>query len=130
MIIEFVALLFAQSTAGGDFRLSREIDPYALCSCANADKSNLVSFTGYAADAEITLGEDGHSAEARQATIFRVAKGKSVDVPELAKVWHVTNPAKCGVRFDYGKRYEIVASKKENGELETSYCLMPKPPAD
>lgn len=130
MIIEFATLLFAQSTTGSDFRQSRQIDPYALCSCANADKSNIVSFTGYAADAEVILGEDGRSAESRQATIFRVTKGRSADVPELAKVWHVTNPAKCGVKFDYGKRYEIIASKKENGELETSYCLMPKPPAD
>jgi hypothetical protein len=61
----------------------------------------------------------------RQATVFRVVKGAGADTPELTKVFHLTNPAKCGVRFDYGKRYVIVAAKKASGELETSYCLMP-----
>lgn len=127
MIIEAVAAILMQSAAGGDFRPSREADPYARCTCPAIDKETLVSFTGIASDAQMTVGEDGRSAEARQATIFRVLKGKSADVPELAKVWHVTNPAKCGVKFDYGKRYTIIAKKNSNGELETSYCVMPKP---
>ncbi len=127
MIIEAVAVILMQSATGGDFRPSREADPYARCICAAIDKETLVSFTGIASDAQMTLGEDGRRAEARQATIFRVLKGKSADVPETAKVWHVTNPAKCGVKFDYGKRYTIVAKKNSNGELETSYCVMPKP---
>ncbi len=76
----------------------------------------------------MTLGPDGRTPEARQATIFRVMKGKSADVPDPAKVWHVTNPAKCGVKFDYGKRYTVVAVKKQNGDLETSHCVMPKSP--
>lgn len=130
MIIEAAIFLLAQSAAGGDFRPARRIDPYALCSCANAEKGATVAFTGIASDAQVILGEDGRSAEARQATIFRVLRGKSADVPDLAKVWHVTNPAKCGVKFDYGKRYDVVALKKANGELETSYCVMPRPEAD
>lgn len=127
MIIEIIAVFLAQAAQTGDFRPSRQVDPYALCSCANADKSNLVSFTGIASDAQMTLGADGRSAEARQATIFRVLKGKGADVPDPAKVWHVTDPAKCGVKFDYGKRYQVTAVKKENGDLETSYCVMPRP---
>lgn len=127
MIIEAVAAILMQAAAGGDFRPSREADPYALCTCPPVDKESLVSFTGVASDAQMILGEDGRSAEPRQATIFRVLKGKSADVPDPAKVWHVANPAKCGVKFDYGKRYAIVAEKKSNGELETSYCVMPKP---
>jgi hypothetical protein len=127
MIIEAVAAILMQSAAGGDFRPGREADPYARCTCPAIDKDNLVSFTGIASDAQMTLGDDGRSAEARQATIFRVQKGMGADVPELVKVWHVTNPAKCGVKFDYGKRYTIVAEKNSNGELETSYCVMPKP---
>lgn len=127
-MIEIFLAFLGQSSAG-EFRPTT-IDPYALCSCASADKSNLVSFTAIASDAEVALAEDGRSAKPRQATIFKVVKGAGDDVPERAKVFHLTDPAKCGVRFDYGKRYEIVAAKKENGELETSYCLMPKPAAD
>ncbi len=127
MIIEAIAAFLAEASQAGDFRPLRQIDPYALCSCAGVDKSNLVSFTGIASDAEMTLGADGRSAEARQATIFRVLKGKGADVPDPAKVWHVTDPAKCGVKFDYGKRYMVTAVKKANGDLETTYCVMPKP---
>lgn len=127
MIIETLVAVALQSSTSGEIRPARRIDPYALCSCANADKSNLVSFTGIASDAQLTLGPDGRSADARQATIFRVVKGKSADVKDPAKVWHVTDPAKCGVKFDYGKRYMVTVVKKENGELETSYCVMPKP---
>jgi hypothetical protein len=126
MIIEAVAAYLMQAAADGDFRPSRAADPYALCTCPAIDKENLVTFTGIASDAEMILGEDGRSAEPRQATIFRVLKGKGADVPDPVKVWHVTNPAKCGVEFDYGKRYAIVAEKNSNGELETSYCVMPK----
>lgn len=126
MIIEILAAVALQSSTSGEIRPPRQIDPYALCSCARADTSRLVSFTGIASDAEMTLGADGRSAEARQATIFRVLKGKGPDVPDPAKVFHVTDPAKCGVKFDYGKRYQVTAVKKENGELETSYCVMPK----
>lgn len=126
MIIETLAAFALQSSTSGEIRPARQIDPYALCSCANVDKSDLVSFTGIASDAQMILGPDGRSAEARQATIFRVLKGKSADVSDPAKVWHVTDPAKCGVSFDYGKRYTVTAVKKENGELETSYCVMPR----
>lgn len=130
MIVEMIVSLFVQSSQAGDFRPQRQIDPYALCSCAGVDTSKAVSFVGIASDAQMTLGADGRSAEARQATIFRVMKGKSADVPDPAKVWHVTNPAKCGVKFDYGKRYAVTAVKNENGELETSYCVMPKTAGD
>lgn len=127
MIIETLIATALQSTTSGEIRPARQIDPYALCSCAGVDKAPLVSFTGIASDAQMTLGPDGRSALPRQATIFDVVKGKSADVPNPAKVFHVTDPAKCGVKFDYGKRYVVTAVKTENGELETSYCLMPKP---
>jgi hypothetical protein len=130
MIIEAAIIVALQAASPGEFKPALKINPYALCSCANADRSNLVAFTGVANDAQMTLGPDGRTAIARQATIFRVLKGKSENVPDPAKVFHVTDPAKCGVKFDYGKRYDVVAVKKPNGELETSYCVMPKPPAD
>ena len=125
MVFESLAVLFLQA-APGDIRPTRTIDPYALCSCARAEEGTRVEFTGVASDAQMTLGADGRSAEPRQATIFKVLRGKSADVSDPAKVWHVTDPAKCGVKFDYGKRYDVVALKKPNGDLETSYCVMPR----
>ena len=125
MIIETIALLLAETSASDVFR-PREIDPYALCSCAGAAERETVTFTGYATDAEVTLAEDGRSAEARQATIFRVTKGGSDDIPERARVFHMTNPAKCGVKFDYGKRYDVTAIRRDDGALETNWCEMGK----
>lgn len=129
MIIETAVTLMLQSQPSGDFRPIRKVDPYALCSCAAVDENSIVRFTGTASDAEMTLGPDGLSANARQATIFRVVKGESDATPNPAKVWHVTNPAKCGISFDYGKRYEVIAVKKD-GALETNWCVMGKPRKD
>ncbi len=126
MIFEFLSMLMMQTPAGGDLPPTRRIDPYALCACPQADDQQRVNFTGYATDAELTLGEDGRSAEARQATIFRVTKGRSAEIPEFAKVWHVTNPAKCGVKFDYGRRYDVTAIRRDDGALETNWCEMGK----
>ncbi len=127
MIVEFLSAMLMQAPAGDDARPARRIDPYALCACPQTDDRTRVAFTGYATDAELTLGEDGRSAGARQATIFRVTKGRSAEIPELAKVWHVTNPAKCGVKFDYGKRYDVTAIRRDDGSLETNWCEMGKP---
>ncbi len=123
MIIAAIAFFFAETSTSDVFR-PREIDPYALCSCAAAADRETVTFTGYATDAEVTLAEDGRSTEARQATIFRVTKGRSGDIPERTRLFHMTDPAKCGVKFDYGKRYDIVAVKRKDGALETSWCEM------
>lgn len=125
MIIETALAMLLQSSSAEAFR-TRAIDPYALCSCKAADEKSVVRFTGYANDAELTLNEDGQQANARQATIFRVTKGRSDVVAALTKVFHLTDPAKCGVSFDYGRRYEIIAVKKD-GVLETNWCVMGKP---
>ena len=124
MILESLAFYMLQAATGGDIRPARTFNPYALCSCVKKEEGERVEFTGVASDAQLVLGADGRSAEARQATIFRVLKG--ADDSETAKVWHVTDPAKCGVKFDYGKRYDVVALKKADGALETSYCVMPR----
>jgi len=126
MILETLAAIALQSGQSGDFRPARQIDPYALCSCSKEPEGELVSFTGVVSDAQMTLGDDGRIAKARQATIFRVLKGAGESIPDPAKVWHVTNPAKCGVTFDYGKRYDVTAVRKSSGELETNYCVMPR----
>lgn len=125
MIAEVLLAIALQTTPSGDFR-PRVIDPYALCSCKAADEASLVRFTGYASDAELTLSDDPLKANDRQATIFRVVRGMSDDVAEMTKVYHRVNPAKCGVSFDYGKRYDVAAVKKD-GVLETDWCVMGKP---
>lgn len=127
MIAELVSLMLMQAPASEDLKPTYQIDPYALCSCVKKIEGDKVEFTGIASDAQMLLGEDGRSAVARQATIFRVLKSPSADIGETAKVWHVTAPEKCGVKFDYGKRYDVIAVKKPDGELETSYCVMSPP---
>lgn len=126
MIAEILLIIALQGTPPGDFRPTRTIDPYALCICKAVDEASVVRFTGYASDAELTLSDDPLKANDRQATIFRVVRGLSEDVAEVTKVYHRANPAKCGVSFDYGKRYDVAAVKKE-GVLETDWCLMGKP---
>jgi hypothetical protein len=101
-------------------------DPYAKCVCEEVDPASLVSFTGIVSDAQVLLGEDGRSPAEKQATIFRVVKTLKGDVSSPAKIWHLTAPEKCGVTFDYGKRYTVVAMQSGD-TLETSWCIAPKP---
>jgi hypothetical protein len=126
MIAEVFLIVALQGTPPDDFRPTRKIDPYAFCSCNVVDEALLVRFTGYASEAELTLSEDPLRTNDRQATIFRVVRGMSDDVAAKTKVYHRTNPAKCGVSFDYGKRYDVAAVKKD-GVLETDWCVMGKP---
>ncbi|MFN0025170.1 MAG: hypothetical protein ACKVS5_14860 [Parvularculaceae bacterium] len=129
MMITLLAAFLMQSATGADADADapevRRFDPYLLCVCKDVSDLEQVTFTGYANDAEVQLAEDGRSPLPRQATLFRVLKGPK-DLASPAKVFHVTNPAKCGISFDYGKRYTIVAVKK-GAELETNWCLMGKP---
>lgn len=122
MLIEFAAALMLQ---GAGAPSAPRIDPYLLCVCKAAE-GDPVRFLGIASDAQLTLGADGLSAEDRQATIFTVMRVKTGDVKSPAKVFHSTNPAKCGISFDYGKRYEIVGVLKD-GAIETDWCQMGKP---
>ncbi len=124
-MIEFLAALLLQGANETDAPAPRRFDPYLLCACPDVSGAEQVTFTGYASDAELTLGEDGRSALPRQATIFRILKGPK-DLASPVKIWHVTKPEKCGLSFDYGKRYTVVAVKRDD-ELETNWCLMGKP---
>jgi hypothetical protein len=117
--------MMAQGEPGGEFR-PRAVDPYARCRCEAVDAAATVRFTGIVSDAELTAGEDGRTANPRQATIFRIVKSGAGGLAERVKVWHRTDPAQCGIRFDYGKRYDIVAVTKD-GEFETDWCVMGKP---
>lgn len=121
-MIEFLAAVLLQ---GADAPETRRIDPYLLCVCPDVAGAETVAFSGYASDAVMILGEDGRSAQPRQATVFRVDRGPK-DLKSPVKVWHLTKPEKCGLSFAYGRRYDIVAVKKGE-ELETNWCLMGKP---
>ena len=124
-MIEILAVIALQGAPAGGIRPpDQSSDPYYLCRCPQSAEEEAITFTGYASDAQLTLGADGRSVEARQATLFRVAKKPDASFPDPAKIWHVTDPAKCGVKFDYGKRYVVTAVKKPDGEYETNYCLM------
>lgn len=124
-MIEILAAVLLQGAAEADAPAPRRFDPYLLCVCKDDVAEEQVTFTGYATDAQMILGEDGRSALPRQATIFRIEKGPK-DLASPVKVWHVTKPEKCGLAFAYGRRYDVVAVKK-GGELETNWCLMGKP---
>ena len=97
------------------------------CSCKDATPAMLL-LEGLVVDAEVTLGPDGRSANDRQATFFNVLKaredGKLAKVSGRTKVFHQAGSAKCGVSFDYGKRYAVPVRKTEDGELETDFCLI------
>ncbi len=101
-------------------------DPYAKCVCEDVDAAAVISFVGIVSDAQVLLGKDGRSPADRQATIFRVVKTYKGEVSNPAKVWHMTAAEKCGVTFDYGKRYTVTAIAVGDG-LETNWCLGPKP---
>lgn len=124
-MIDFLVAVMMQGATEAEGPAPRRFDPYLLCVCQAQPEGEQVTFTGYAIDAQMILGEDGRSALPRQATIFRIEKGPK-DLATPVKVWHFTKPEKCGLSFAYGKRYDIVAVKKGD-EIETNWCLMGKP---
>lgn len=124
-MIELLAAMMLQGAAEAEAPSPRRFDPYLLCVCQDQADADKVRITGYAIDAQLILGEDGRSALPRQATIFRIEKGPK-DLASPVKIWHVTQPEKCGLSFAYGRRYDVVAVKKGE-ELETNWCLMGKP---
>lgn len=81
-------------------------------------------FNGVVVDAEVTVDASGRTANARQATIFRIVRTIKGEVESPAKVWHMTNIKKCGVQFDYGKLY-VVHARIVDKVIETDACLTP-----
>lgn len=102
-------------------------DPYAQCMCKDVAKDDIVrSFIGVVVDAQLFLGTDGKSVTDRQATIFRIIDGEK---SETVKVFHPTEPARCGLQFDYGKEYKINVRKNAK-VIETDYCISSDRPHD
>ena len=98
-----------------------------LCSCEKTQPPQFM-LQGLVVDAEMTLAPDGRNPADRQATIFNIftatENGERADLGRRLKIFHLTNKARCGVRFDYGKEYMVYARKTEEGAYETDYCLM------
>ena len=83
-----------------------------------------MTFSGYVIDAKVTLGADRRSIEDRMATIFDVKYSDDSTISGRTPVWHDVSAENCGITFDYGKKYSVMARWGENGELETDRCLM------
>lgn len=93
------------------------------CTCSGKERPD-VTFSGYVIDAKVTLGADRRSIEDRMATIFDVKYSDDSTISGRTPVWHDVSAENCGVTFDYGKKYSVMARWGENGELETDRCLM------
>ena len=94
------------------------------CVCAVEGDTDNITLEGLVVDAEVTLAPDRRSTNARQATIFDVARASEQGVRGRTRVWHTTVIEQCGVAFDYGRRYTVAARRTETGDLETDECLM------
>ncbi len=99
-------------------------DPRLKCVCSA--QSETISFSGIAIDAEFSASPDGRSIVGAQTTIFEVTRSPAHSRGARLKVAHPTLPAPCGVSFNYGARYDVVA-RTSGDALETDYCLIPQP---
>lgn len=95
------------------------------CACPEeVDFEGAILLRGVVVDAEVMLSADGRSARDRQATIFAVDRGGAWNTGGRARVFHSTNEARCGVAFDYGRQYEILVRKDNDGGYKTDACLI------
>lgn len=123
-VIAFLISLNAYAAATSpDSYAPPELKPAPSCVCPASGERPDVTFSGYVVDAEVTLGADRRSVEDRMATIFDVEWSSDGEVEGRTRVFHNSDPATCGVSFDYGKKYSI-AARWSDGELETDKCLM------
>lgn len=95
----------------------------SACTCPSAEEKPDVTLSGHVVDAKVILSADQRSVEDRMATIFDV-KTSDAGLSGRTAVWHDVSDAKCGITFDYGKKYSVAARRDENGDLETDRCLM------
>lgn len=104
---------------------TREVDPYLLCRCDDETEADVTTITGIVRDAELRLAPDGLSVLPEQVTIFSVIKSSDPSIGKEVRIHHKTRPKDCGLSFDYGKRYDIRATRKDS-VLETNWCLDPR----
>lgn len=107
------------------------IDPYAppeirkvpSCTCPEIAESGVITFDGYVIDAEMTLAPGGLNTNDRMATIFDVKSSSDPKVIGRTRVWHETTEDKCGITFDYGRKYSVAVRVIDGDVLETDSCL-------
>lgn len=95
----------------------------ALCTCPDTPEKPFAIVEGFVVDAEVSLAANGRSVNERQATIFDVKNASRIENGRT-RIWHSSNTKKCGVTFDYGKKYKVALRKSKSGQLETDKCLM------
>ncbi|MBI1391144.1 MAG: hypothetical protein GC152_00250 [Alphaproteobacteria bacterium] len=105
-------------------QLIRE-DDYASCACPSSAPDDIIEIDGVVRDAELRLAPNGKSVLPEQATVFTVISASDESISGTVKVHHSTEPAKCGLAFDYGKRY-LVRAVRKGDRLTSSYCLDPR----
>lgn len=118
------AVALAQSSLS-EPPLVRAVDPYARCTCSAEAQSDVIEIDGIVRDAELRVGPDGRSVLPEQTTVFSVIAASDADVGEMVRVRHDTRPSKCGLSFDYGKRYRIRVVGTDGG-FRSDYCLDPR----
>lgn len=96
----------------------------AACACPDEPASGVVVIEGLVVDAELKVAPNGRSTLPRQATIFDVSGENDRGVSGRTRVYHSANTDKCGVVFDYGKKYAVAVRKNADGGFETDKCLM------
>ena len=125
LIAALSAALFAQASPADLTEPPRlRTPPTPLCACADEPQMDFITLEGLVVDAEVTLAPSGRAVNARQATIFDVARASEQGVRGRTRLWHTTIIEQCGVTFEYGRRYTVAARKTEAGDLETDECLM------
>lgn len=125
LIAALSAALFAQASPADLAEPPRlRTPPAPLCACADEPQTGFITLEGLVVDAEVTLAPGGRAVNARQATIFDVARASEQGVRGRTRLWHTTIIDQCGVNFEYGRRYTVAARKTETGDLETDECLM------
>jgi hypothetical protein len=123
----FIAALSTPAAADGALE-APEAKPLpgirASCPCRDEIPADVLIVEGLVVDAEASLDPDRRAPNDRQATIFDIFRASRGDHSDRTKIWHSTNTNKCGVVFDYGRRYVVAARENEDGALETDKCLM------
>lgn len=123
LIAAFSAALLAQASPA-ELTEPPKLRKAAQCACGDDAPTDYITLRGLVVDAEVTLAPSGRAVNDRQATIFDIVEASGGDAAGRTRVWHLTDPDRCGVAFDYGLSYTLAARRTDEGDLETDACLM------
>ena len=129
MLLTLAASLFLAQQVGSDgppeVREAPKADPHLRCRCSDEPEEGLISVTGVVKDARLTLAPGGKSVIDRQETIFQLIRASEDGLDAEVAIAHPIKPENCGVMFDYGRQYTVMA-RTVDGELETDWCIDPR----